>query len=65
MSISGQDIPATSLRRWPVSASSLITTPKSPAPSQAGHAQPRPLIDRQIVELLKAAQQRACRLHAD
>jgi hypothetical protein len=38
---------------------------QTPAPSQAGHAQSRPLTDRQIAELLKAAQQRACRLHAD
>lgn len=39
--------------------------PQAPAPSQAGHAQPRPLADQQIAEALKAARQRACRLHAD
>jgi hypothetical protein len=38
---------------------------QAPAPSQAGPAQSGPPTDRQIAEALKAAQQRACRLHAD
>jgi hypothetical protein len=38
---------------------------QTPAPSQEGRTQSPPLTDRQIAELLKAAQQRACRLHAD
>jgi hypothetical protein len=41
------------------------SAPQAPAPSQPVRAQSRPQTDRQIVELLKAAQQRACRLHAD
>jgi hypothetical protein len=39
--------------------------PEAPAQPQMAQAQPRPQTARQIAELLKAAQQRACRLHAD
>jgi hypothetical protein len=41
--------------------------PSAPeAPAQTNQtAQPRPQTARQVAALLKAAQQRACRLHAD
>lgn len=35
------------------------------APPQPQASQPRPQTARQVAELIKAAQERACRLHAD
>lgn len=41
------------------------SAPETSAPSQGSQSQPRPQSARQIAQLLKTAQQRACRLHAD
>ena len=38
---------------------------QAPSAQEQPQAQPRAQSMRQVVELLKAAQQRACRLHAD